>query len=69
MVTAIEGVVENGKISLRESVSLPENTRVFVIVPDVSAKPVAHVRPPHFVNVRDAVRFQKQVMDIPDDGV
>ncbi len=32
LINAIEGVVENGRIRLREDVSLPENTRVYVIV-------------------------------------
>jgi hypothetical protein len=60
VVTTIEGIVENGNIRLREPVSLPENARVYVVVPDVPPKKTAHVRSPHIVYPQDAAKFQKQ---------
>lgn len=34
-VTTYQGVVENGQVRLAGGVCLPENTKVYVIVPDV----------------------------------
>ena len=34
-ITTYEGVVEKGKIRLKSDVKLPENVRVYVIVPEV----------------------------------
>lgn len=66
--TAIEGVVENGKIRLRENVTLAEKTRVFVIVPDMAAAPQARVRTPRLAHREQAVDFRKQVVEIPADA-
>jgi hypothetical protein len=68
LVTAIEGVVENGKIHLREDVSLAENTRVYVIVADMHMAPPAHVRTPRLADPKQAGDFHKQVMEIPADA-
>ena len=40
LVTAIEGIVENGKIRLQEDVSLPESEKVLVILTENVATPV-----------------------------
>ena len=37
----VEGVFENGRIRLRDHVALPEQTKVYVVVPDVEATPIA----------------------------
>ena len=34
-ITTYEGVVEKGKIRLKSGVKLPENVKVYVIVPDL----------------------------------
>jgi len=33
-ITTYEGVVEKGKIRLKTGVRLPDNTKVYVVVPD-----------------------------------
>ncbi len=63
-VTAIEGVVENGRIRLREDVSLAENTRVYVVVADMFPDPSVHVRTPHLANPGQAGDFRKKVVEI-----
>jgi hypothetical protein len=70
LVTAIEGVVENGKIRLREEISLAENTRVYVIVADqhMPAPLPAQVRTPRLANPLDGGDFRKQVVEVPADG-
>jgi hypothetical protein len=36
-VTTYQGTVENGRVRLAEGVRLPENTRVYVVVPDAES--------------------------------
>ena len=36
-VTTYEGIVEKGKIRLKSGVRLPENVKVYVIVPEMQA--------------------------------
>jgi hypothetical protein len=37
-ITTYEGVVEKGKIRLKSDVKLPENVKVYVIVPEVQTQ-------------------------------
>ena len=67
-ITAIEGVVENGKIRLREPVSLAENTRVYVIIADSLAKPSIQVRSPRLANPAQARELRKKVLEFPGDA-
>lgn len=67
-VTAIEGIVENGRIRLREEVSLPENTRVYVIVADMHTGPWAPIRTPRLAHPEQAGDFRKQVVEMPTDA-
>ena len=66
-VTALEGVVENGKIRLRESVFLAENTRVYVIVADTHG-PSPAAPSPRLANPQQATDFRKQVVELPGDA-
>ena len=69
--TAMEGIVENGRIRLREDVSLPENTRVFVIIDGSvapGAVPSAVVRSPRLARPEQAPDFRKQVVEAPRDA-
>jgi hypothetical protein len=59
----IEGVVQNGKIRLRDDVPLPENIKVYVIVPDQGDAPVARIPTPHLAHRNDAKHFRKQVVE------
>ena len=69
-ITAIEGVVENGGIRLSERVSLPENTRVYVIVAEMPAGPQARVHSPRLARPEQAGDFRKQIVELgPDAGL
>lgn len=61
--TAIEGVVENGTIRLREDVLLPDKTRVFVIITDSRPIASAHVRTPRLARREQAGDFRKQIVE------
>ena len=67
-VDGIEGVVENGRIRLRGDISLPEKTRVVVIVADQETRPAPHLRSPHLAHPEQALEFRKQVIEGPADA-
>lgn len=67
-VTAIEGIVENGRIRLRDSIALAENTRVYVIVADLPIGPQAKVASPRLAHPQDAADFQKRIVEVSSDA-
>ena len=69
-VTTFEGFVENGQIRLTTNVTLPEKTRVYVIIPNFETKKVAHVFSPRLVHPEQAADFKKEVVEeLPNAGV
>lgn len=62
-ITTYEGVVEKGKIRLQAGVKLPENVKVYVIVPDLQAqkKKTARVLTPHLTHRKQAADFKMKV--------
>jgi hypothetical protein len=62
-INTYEGVVEKGKIRLKSGVKLPENVKVYVIVPDLEMekkKPV-RVMTPRLVHRGQADQFKMEV--------
>lgn len=71
LVNAIEGVIENGRIRLRENVVLPENATVYVIIADPANAPQgswARLRTPRLADPRQSADFRKQVVELPADA-
>lgn len=68
LVNAIEGVVENGKICLREDIKLPEKTRVYVIVAELSNNLSPKIRSPRLANPDQLRDFHKQVVEVSRDA-
>jgi len=64
-VVTYEGVVEKGKIRLKAGIKLPENAKVYVIVPDLKMdkKKAAQILSPGLVHRRDAARFKMTVTE------
>ncbi len=60
-IVTFEGIVEQGQIRLKSNVRLPENTRVFVVVPDVQVEKVAHIFTPRLARREDATDFEMEV--------
>jgi hypothetical protein len=56
-----EATVQNGQIKLRDTVRLPEQTKVYVVVPDVEESPVIHVHSPRLAHPEQAPEFIKEV--------
>ncbi len=65
-----EGVVENGHVTLPPEADIPENTRVYVLVPDADAPRTYKVMSPRLAHPEQAKDFEKLVIeDITDAGV
>jgi hypothetical protein len=67
-ILTVEGIVENGQIRLRDNVTLPEHTKVYVVIPDVAMAPQAHIHSPHLVHPEHAADFAKQIIEVPADA-
>jgi hypothetical protein len=62
-IATYEGVVEKGKIRLKTGVKLPENAKVYIIVPDAKTdkkKPI-QILSPSLAHRKDATRFKMVV--------
>jgi hypothetical protein len=67
-ILTIEGIVENGQIRLRDNVTLPEHTKVYVVIPDFETAPQAHVYSPRLVHPEQAADFAKQIIEVSADA-
>jgi hypothetical protein len=65
LINAIEGIVENGKIRLREDISLPESTKVYVIVTDQNDGSAPKIRTPRLAHPEQFKDFHKQIVEAP----
>ena len=66
--TTFEGTVKNGQIQLPDNLSLPEDTKVYVLVPGVESEDAARLRSPRLADPRKIVEFQKQVITGSSDA-
>jgi hypothetical protein len=62
-VASFEGTVENGRIRLEPGVRLPENTKVYVLVPNLPVTPTAHIRSPRLAHPEQAADFAMEVIE------
>jgi hypothetical protein len=61
-IVTLEGVVERNRIRLKTNVRLPENTKVYVIVPDVRVEQVARVFSPRLAHPEQAADFRTEIV-------
>ena len=66
-ILTLEGVVENGQIRLPDEVTLPEHTKVYVVVPAIQSGRPAHIYSPRLVHPEHAADFALQVIEVPPD--
>jgi hypothetical protein len=59
---------ENGQIRLPDNVTLPEHTKVSVVIPDIETTPPAHVYSPRLVHPEQAADFAKQIIEVSTDA-
>jgi hypothetical protein len=67
-VITLEGIVEQGQIKLTGDVCLPEQTKVYVVVPDAPIKQSVHVRSPHLAYPEQAADFALEVVESSPDA-
>jgi hypothetical protein len=67
-ISTFEGVVKDGQIRLRDNVQLPEDTEVYVVIPDFAPLLRACVHSPLLVRPEQAADFVKQVVKATDDA-
>jgi len=67
-ISTFEGVVKDGQIRLRDNVQLPEDTQVYVVIPDFAPLPRARVPSPRLVRPEQAADYAKQVVKATDDA-
>lgn len=67
-VLAYDGIVDSGVIRLEEGVQLPEKARVYVIIPELDPKRVAHVHSPRLVHPEQAKDFVKEMIEGPSEA-
>ena len=67
-VKTFEGRVESGQIRLRGDVALPDQTRVYVVVPDMADDQSARIRSPRLVHPEQAGDFVKEVLEVQNDA-
>ena len=68
LISTFEGIVENGLIRLRDGVTLPEHTKVYVVIPDFEPSPQAQVHSPHLVHPEQAADFAKKFTKVDADA-
>jgi len=67
-VVAYEAVVENGQIRLPPEARLPENAKVYVVVPGVAGRLAAHIYSPRLLHPEQTADFIKEVIQENPDA-
>jgi len=62
-ISTFEGRVENGQIRIDGDIKIPENTKVYVIIPDFQTVKHAHISSPHLADPKKAVDFTKKIVE------
>ena len=67
-IVTIEGVVEHGQIRLKSDVHLPDNTKVYVVVPGMQVQQVAYVISPRLAHPEQVNDFELEIVEEPADA-
>lgn len=62
-VLTIEGIVDHGQIKLISDVQLPEQMKVYVVVPDMKIESSAHLFSPRLKDPGQADDFRMEVIE------
>ncbi len=65
-VMAFEGVVDNGQIRLSADVRLPDKAKVYIIIPEMEGKKVAHIYSPRLAHPEQIDDFEMEVVEGPN---
>jgi hypothetical protein len=67
-ISTFEGYVEHGQIRVPDNIRLPDNTKVYVLVPEVGTIPSARILSPRLARPEQASDFAKEVTEISTDA-
>jgi hypothetical protein len=67
-ILSFEGRVENGRIKLPDDVTLPEHTKVYVVIPDSESAPQPRLYSPRLGHPEQAADFAKQIIEVLPDA-
>lgn len=62
-VKAFEAIVEQGQIKLPTNIRLPENTKVYIVVPEENVIEVRYISSPRLANPEQASDFKMEVIE------
>lgn len=62
-VITLEGITENGHIRLKSNVRLPDNIKVYVVVPGIELEQVGHMHSPHLAQSAQAIDFTMEIIE------
>ena len=62
-IISFEAIINNDQIQLPPNIPLPNQTKVYVIVPDFKRVRKAHINTPHLVYPKQASDFTKEVYE------
>jgi len=66
-IATYEGIVQYGQIRLRKNIRLPEQTKVYVLVPEQETRQVRVVSP-RLVRPEQAADFKKEMIEVIADA-
>lgn len=67
-ITTYEAIIENGQVRLIEDAYIPDNTKVYVIVPPGEFASRVRLASPRLVHAEHAAAFAKEVEEEPEDA-
>ena len=67
-VLTIEGIVDNGQIKLTSDVRLPENAKVYVVVPDMKIEQTVRLFSPRLKNPDQTTEFDMEIVEDSSDA-
>ena len=67
-VATFEGVVEQGRIRLKDDTILPEKTKVYVVVPSMQSEEIAHISSPRLALREQAADFRMEIIEDSGDA-
>jgi len=67
-VITIEGITKNGQIKLKTNIRLPDDTKVYVVVPDIEVEQIAHIYSPRLAHREQASDFEMEIIEESPDA-
>jgi hypothetical protein len=68
-VVAIEGIVQHGQILLKDNIRLPEQAKVYVLVPGLETPPErVRIVSPRLRHPEQLVDFKKEMIEVAPDA-